>query len=138
MKRLRDWQSRLQACVAERWRTPFEWGQFDCVLLAADAVLACTGEDLAAEYRGTYSDAAGAARLIETHGGLEAIAAARLGAEIRPVLAQPGDIGLLSNEGRPCLSVCTGAGWAAPCADGILIFRNDQAMKAWRLIKRQD
>lgn len=138
MKRLRNWQSRLQTCLAERWTTPFKWGEMDCVLFPADCIEACTGEDLAAEFRGTYSDAISAGRIIDKYGGLEAIAASYLGPEINPILAQPGDIAMLTNQGRPCLAVSTGFGWVAPGADGVNILPNNHAMKAWRLIKNQD
>lgn len=131
--RLRDWQSRLQACMAERWSRPFAWGTQDCALFAADCVSACTGVDPAADVRGTYTDALGAARVVSSHGGLAALAADRLGAEVSPGLAQPGDVGLLLNEGRECLAVCTGTAWHAPGAAGLCALGPDQAMRAWRV-----
>lgn len=134
MQRYRDWQSRLQACLAERCTRAFEWGVLDCVLFAADCVEACTGVDPAAAHRGTYSDAASAARVVLAHGGLAEIAASNLGTEVPPVLAQPGDIGLLLNDGRECLAVCTGATWHAPGAGGVVALPMAQAMRAWRLV----
>ena len=131
--RLRDWQPRLQACLAERWSTPFAWGQQDCVLFAADCVQACTGIDLAAQMRGTYRDAIGAARLVQELGGMAAIAAAHCGREIPPALAQPGDVGLVLNAGRECLAVCTGAVWHAPGVNGLEQLPMHSAMRAWRL-----
>jgi len=77
--RVRDWQSRLQACRAERCERPFAWGALDCALWGADCVHAVTGTDPAADLRGTYSDAAGAARVVARLGGLRAIGDARLG-----------------------------------------------------------
>lgn len=133
--RLRDWQSRLQACLAERWAQPFAWGAQDCALFAADCADACTGVDPAADLRGTYSDAAGAARVVAELGGLAAIAAARMGPEIAPALAQPGDIGLVLNDGRECLAVCTGGMWHAPGAAGLCALPMAQAQRAWRLLK---
>ena len=50
---------------------PFEWGRHDCVLWPADAVLALTGIDHAAPYRGRYSSPLGAARLLRRELGLE-------------------------------------------------------------------
>lgn len=134
MQRYRDWQSRLQACLAERRARPFEWGSLDCVLFAADCVEACTGVDLAAMYRGTYSDATSAGRIVHALGGLAEIAAASVGREVLPVQAQPGDIGLVINDGRECLAVCTGSTWHAPGADGVVALPMDQAARAWRLI----
>ena len=131
--RHRDWQSRLQACLAERWARPFEWGVNDCALFACDCVQACTGIDPAKGIRGTYSTEAGAAKVIKRGKGLGAIAANRLGPEIPPLMAQPGDVGLLNNGGMECLAVCTGAVWHMPAAHGVVAVPMQMALRAWRL-----
>lgn len=128
-----DWQVRLEACLAELWTRPFAWGAQDCVLCAADCVLACTGEDPAAEVRGSYSDAAGAAAVLRARGGLEAIAAGALGAEVPPIAARLGDIGVIASGGRPCLGVCAGLHWLAPGPDGLTPFPIDCVTRAWRV-----
>jgi hypothetical protein len=133
--RLRDWQSRLQLCLAERWSLHFAWGSHDCALFGADCVLAQTGYDPAAGLRGTYSDAAGAARVIRDLGGLRAIAAARLGSEVTPLLAQPGDIGLVMSGGRECFAVCAGDAWIAPSIDGLEHVPMACALTAWRCVR---
>lgn len=133
--RNRDWQSRLQACQAERWARPFAWGSQDCALFAADCVLAVTGADPAADVRGTYSDANGAARVIRERGGLSEIAADRLGAEISPPLAQPGDVGLVMSGGRQCLAVCSGDAWVAPGLDGLEYVPMNCAVTSWRCVR---
>ena len=53
--RLEQWPKLLAAFIVSRRAMPFEWGKNDCGLFAADAILAMTGVDLAAEIRGTYS-----------------------------------------------------------------------------------
>ena len=103
--RLPDWQLRLEACVAERLTQPFGWGRLDCALWVGDCVRACTGHDPAAHVRGKYATAREAARLLRGFGDLADAAAAVLGPEIVPALAQPGDVGLIDNEGDPCLGV---------------------------------
>lgn len=133
MSRLRDWQSRLSRCIAARLSKRFAWGEHDCVLFAADCIEACTGVDPAAEMRGTYSDAAGAARLVKNRGGMAAIAAAHCGSEVLPALAQTGDIGLVFNDGRECLAVCGGSTWHAPSAAGVVALPMQQALRAWRV-----
>jgi len=130
--RLRDWQSRLSACRAEHCDRPFAWGSQDCALWGADCVRAVTGEDPAADLRGTYTDAAGAARIIARLGGLRAIADARLGARIVAAVAQPGDIGLVLSGGRECFSVCFGEVWVAPSVDGLENLQLDSVLLAWR------
>lgn len=64
LKRYPDWAKRLRAAVEARCARPHAWGSFDCVLAAADLVHVQTGADLAAAFRGTYSDEAGARALL--------------------------------------------------------------------------
>lgn len=68
MARLPDWEQRLADFVAGNADRPFEWGAWDCILMACAAVEAMTGVDPAAEYRGRYSDAKGAARALRELG----------------------------------------------------------------------
>lgn len=46
----------------------FEYGKFDCCLFVAGAVQAMTGVDLAADYRGNYTDADSATKALQTIG----------------------------------------------------------------------
>lgn len=50
-------------------RSAFVWGQTDCILSMCNHVLAVTGIDPAAPWRGTYSDEAGARAIYEPYGG---------------------------------------------------------------------
>lgn len=61
MNRLPDWEQSLSNFLAKHEHRRFEWGQWDCILFACAGVEAMTGHDAAAEYRGRYSDAVGAA-----------------------------------------------------------------------------
>jgi hypothetical protein len=49
---------------------PWAWGAVDCCFWAGDWIMAATGRDPLAPYRGTYDSALGAARLIKGRGGL--------------------------------------------------------------------
>ena len=69
------WRERLHALVLERRRMPFAWGENDCCLWAADAVLIQTGQDPAATWRGTYATEAEAVALLASLGGVRALAA---------------------------------------------------------------
>lgn len=138
MQRFPDWQSRLAACIAERMDKPAAWGSQDCALFAADCVAACTGVDPAEGTRGTYTDAMSAARVVRELGGLAAVAAARLGEEVPPLMAQPGDVGLVMSDGRECLAVCTGPTWHAPGLHGLQALPVDAAHRAWRLLKSSE
>lgn len=61
MGRRPDWEQRLADFVADNTDRPHEWGAWDCILMSCAAVEAMRGDDPAAEYRGRYSDAEGAA-----------------------------------------------------------------------------
>ena len=101
--RLEDWQTTLADMVLAAEDVPFAWGTHDCCMWTADVVKAMSvdGIDLAAPYRGTYSDAAGAADVIAdaTGGGtledlMVMIAAQYTLPEVAPTFAQRGDIAL--------------------------------------------
>ena len=126
------WRQRFDALVAQRSRTPFAWGSHDCCLWAADAVLAITGVDLAAAYRGTYACAAGAARLLQRLGGLAALGQ-QVGPAIAPLQATVGDVGLVQRSDRQMLAVCCGAGWLVPGTAGLVLLQLDEALQAWRI-----
>jgi hypothetical protein len=65
MTRFDDWPERLEKFLAQsKDKASLEWGSFDCCLFSCDAVLAITGVDLAADFRGEYSSEMGAAKLL--------------------------------------------------------------------------
>jgi hypothetical protein len=69
MKRRGDWHSRLNTFIDEVKRQPFAWDGHDCFCgWAAGAVLAMTGEDIGAPYRGKYKTAKGAAGVLKRAG----------------------------------------------------------------------
>lgn len=73
------------------------WGVADCFLWPADWVVICGHADPAAEERGAYDSALGAARLVAAAGGVAALWAARAARSgLEPVArARLGDVGLL-------------------------------------------
>jgi hypothetical protein len=88
------WRARFEAAVDEIKHRPFQWGEHDCGPgLAGAIVLAITGIDCAAQYRGTYDSAASAVRTMRDHGfeNLGDLVAAML-PEIHPSMAKIGDI----------------------------------------------
>lgn len=104
MKRLPDWRARLDKMFDEIRRTPFDWATgHDCALaLASGAIRALTGVDVAAPYRGKYSNEIGAIKLLKQHGfdNLEALAASLL-PEIPVSRAHLGDIVTYLDETVP-------------------------------------
>lgn len=122
----------FDALLRDRMRTPFQWGVHDCCTFAADAVLALTGQDPAADVRGTYGDEAGATAVLEAAGGLQA-AGARAGEAIAPRAAAVGDVGLVQYAGREQLAVCAGSVWLVPATRGLAALPFTAAAAAWRV-----
>lgn len=132
MSKLLDWETRLAALVTQAHSRPFAWGEHDCCLWAADCVLAQTGTDPADGLRGTYADARAAAALVERLGGMAEIGA-RGGAEIAPLMATHGDIGLAEHAGRELLALSNGDHWLVVGTDGLLYLPVTAASRAWRV-----
>lgn len=58
----------------ELWqRTPFRWGEHDCIMAVCNHVYVVTGIDPAAPWRGTYADEEGAKAIYSAHGGVLAL-----------------------------------------------------------------
>ncbi|MCQ0987553.1 DUF6950 family protein [Jiella marina] len=69
MARLPDWPARLHAFIDTVKRREHHYGEFDCALgFASGLVDALTGEDPAAPYRGRYTTAVGAVRVMRNEG----------------------------------------------------------------------
>jgi hypothetical protein len=102
MTRKPDWQSALSEYLDGCEGTVFKYGRFDCCLFVCDAILAMTGTDVAAAFRGKYSNRIEAIRAIhETTGRktiqsvVEAVTTQFGMKEVNISLAQRGDVVLL-------------------------------------------
>lgn len=149
MKRLSNWQALLAAQIEKAQHAKFEWGVFDCALAACDAVLAMTGEDPGAPYRGKYKTQAEANALIGSGNGalgnFASTVAASIGAkEVPKLFARRGDIVLVNNapanNGRSHpLSTALGfvdlSGRFALCASekGLVRVPMERWLRAWRI-----
>lgn len=101
LTRRHDWREHYEAAIDEIRFTPFAWGTHDCgPSLAGRLVKALTGEDLAAEYAGTYTDPRGAVRIIREAGfsSLGEMVASMLPVG-HPSEAQIGDIAAIKEDG---------------------------------------
>lgn len=144
MPRLRGWELRLVEVIEDHGAAPFVWGKSDCLTLCADVVLALTGEDPMQLYRGSYSSAAEARRLLGSEGFAdvgEALAAQF--EEVAPAMARRGDIGIVETQVGsrtvPGSVVVTGAnivGKSAPARGsriGMTTLDRDRLVKAYRV-----
>lgn len=132
MKRLPDWQVRLEAFAKERAAMPFAWGSNDCCLFAAAGVEAQTGVVLMPDARG-YSTAREALRILEAHGGLRAFATLALGPEIPPKLAAVGDVVMVRMGEAEALGICNGGVVIGPGLQGMEVAGMNAALAAWRV-----
>lgn len=98
--RLNDWQSRLSMTIHARREVPFDFANWNCLMWAADAIIACKGEDVLANYRGKYKDEKSAARLLRRIDGVktsQSFLEKKLGIKARAIaFARPGDIVLVN------------------------------------------
>lgn len=123
MKRLENWPLILSSFLRSRSSEPFEWGRNDCILFAADAVLALTGEDVAAQYRGKYDSEESAKALMAPHGNIINAITSAMGVEpIKNYLcAARGDVVCIRHSGVKACGVVddTGTRVAVITKDGL-------------------
>jgi hypothetical protein len=136
-RRISNWPLALAEFIESRRLTPFKWGEHDCCLFAADAVLAITGIDLAADFRGTYDSAIGANRILNANTDLEALIAThceRVGFAPVPVrFAGRGDIVVVEGEDRHWAGIVLGDTIAGAGETGVVMSPLSAAKRAWRV-----
>ena len=132
--RCEGWEKKLADVIKQRRFATFVWGQHDCCLFAADCALAITGTDWAADFRGQYDSAAGAAKQIAKRGGFEAMITGLLGDPLASVTtAQRGDVVMVDQDGHPALAVCCGATVVAAGISGLVFRPLTDGLLAWRV-----
>jgi hypothetical protein len=128
-----DWPRRLAAYLLKVQDRPFDWGTHDCCTLAADWALELIGVDPIAPYRGLYTNAVGARRLILKHGGIEAAFTAALGSPVAPAYARRGDLVLAEYQLGPTVGICGGVDACFPGIDRLHWFPTSGSQLAWSL-----
>lgn len=142
LTRFPDWTSRLESFLRESADRKFKYGQMDCGLFVADAILSMTGTDIAEPYRNRYSSRAEALSLaseIADAKSIEAIATERSAAhgmtEVPFLRANRGDmillrrprdfsLGILGLDGRGVL-IAAAIGWG--------VAKSPVPVRAWRV-----
>lgn len=101
LKKLDFWDTRsFHDFLLARANMPFEWAKNDCALFAADGALAITGTDIAADFRGKYTDEASAFAAIKSIAGGTSVGdaaaycatKAAMPERLHPLMAQRGDL----------------------------------------------
>lgn len=135
MRRHRDWRARMAAAIEVVRRLAHRLGAHDCALFCADVVLAMTGVDLAARYRGRYASVDEAMEVMRADGfdDLCALVASML-EEIPPALARMGDVmAFPSEETGWALGICNGEQVTVLRADGLGSVSREKATRAFRV-----
>lgn len=137
MKRQPGWRMRFAQALDAIRRKPFSWEeQHDCGLgLAAPLVLAITGEDVAASFRGQYTTAIGAVKALRKQGYSDvADMVAKLFPEIPPHRAAVGDLVALQAEQTGwALGVVLGERIGVLAPNGFATLDRSKAVRAFRV-----
>ncbi|SEP02981.1 hypothetical protein SAMN04490248_12041 [Salinihabitans flavidus] len=130
-----DCQTRLFLALDAARGRPFAWGVHDCATWAFDLRRDLTGgADIAARWRGRYSTARGAHRVMRRLGweSLEAMGRDLLGDPLAtPLLAQRGD--LMLGGADPAFGICAGARAAFVAPKGLTFLPLSACVLAWRV-----
>lgn len=126
------WERRLKAFIDARKGQPFAWGANDCASFAADAVLAQTGVDPMADWRG-YDSEFGAARVLVTAGATSlADLVTRVLTPCPVGLAQRGDVALVMQGNEPTLMIVAGDWLIGPGLERMKMAPRSAAVMTWR------
>lgn len=135
MKKL-NWQNDFLQLVQDRHDTAFEWGATDCVLFAADAVLAMTDVDPAKASRGKYKTETGAKKhLASQYGDLYKAWDGKLERLEHVNFVQNGDVVVFDGA----LGITSGIYWNggvyAPTLEGVRYAdeHHSKVLAAWRV-----
>lgn len=135
MPRKPDWERALAAAIEAARRKRFAWGRHDCCLFAADLILAMTGDDPAAHFRGCYDSAVSAHLALRRYGAgsLLATLEARFGQSKPPARAMRGDLVYARDPGSgPSCGICLGR-LAVFAGDGISFVPTNSVLYAWSI-----
>ena len=143
------WETKLHQSIEAHKAKPFAWGEHDCALSVCNHVLAMTGTDLAADFRGEYSSEEAAFHAMQQicqdattlEHVVEQLAAKHQIPEIKPLHVQRGDVVLIDNPSpstglnRQALGIVhlNGRHVLVTGPDGLHVLRVAHVRRAWRI-----
>jgi hypothetical protein len=144
LQRTTHWATReLDSFLRDHRHTPFAWGLNDCCLFAANAIQAFTGTDIAADFRGKYTDEASAFALIKSVTGSSTVADAVAWCAEKhgllewptPRYAQRGDLLVMENGGAQIAGVLhlSGRHGISMAQDGPVRLPLSAIVRAWHV-----
>lgn len=131
--RIGGWEARLSGYIEECRHKPFKWGEHDCATFCAGAVLAITGEDLFAPFRGLYADEESAGAIVAewADGDYETLITSIIGEPKAVGFANRGDVVLSLRYRLPTIGVCLGEHSAFVTKKGLTFAPTSDSEKAW-------
>lgn len=139
IERLEGWEINLSKYLADVSGKPFQWGEHDCILHAANAVKAMTGIDLAGAFRGTYSNEQEAYKIVQDYfgGDIDHMVSCHVG-EMREncKLARRGDVVRITHEGNKAFGVVDDTGMRLAMVSperGLIRIPKSRAEVFWRV-----
>lgn len=149
VKRHSDWQTTLDSFLRSHANTPFQWGENDCSLFAANAVQCMSSVDIADDFRGKYADEASAFALIKSVTGGAWVADAIVHCAQKhglnewtgpdgkplPLMAKRGDLCAVSNDTNVIAGIVDLSGRYVACMSesGVVRLRLSNVVRAWRV-----
>lgn len=132
--RFQDWPQRLADAIEKFERKQFEWGSHDCGTMAADLIVAMTGEDPIPYLRGNWDSAMTASR-IDLEAETEQAAFDQGWEPVGVAMARRGDLVLRDVENGPTLGIVDLDPFHAmfPGQDGIVRYATLSCSRAWRI-----
>lgn len=114
-------------------RTPFVWGESDCMLSVSDYLVDAVGVDCGTRFRGRYSSRRGCMRASGFHRDpvrpfADCVAEIPLSDTATP---EYGDVGVVDFFGTIAGAICLGGKWAARSDVGVIIATPSKILKAW-------
>lgn len=115
--------------IAATRSEPFRWGQNDCALWCASAVLDATGYDPAADLRGTYGTRFECLQVLKRHGGLLGLIPPRM-ARFHPIADADG-VAVVRTAGRVMCALIVDGRAIAKTDCGHTVADNFLLIKGW-------
>ncbi len=134
--RVPGWDRALEDLATAHVSIAPEWGVSDCLMTAADAIKAVTGEDPLAEFRGKYKTEAGAARKMRANGCENVRDVFETYLQLEPVnrlSARRGDLGVIRINGEYVAGFICGSGFAAKQPHGLAFFPVTDIEQAYKV-----
>ncbi|WP_343314887.1 hypothetical protein AAIB41_15250 [Brucella sp. BE17] len=134
--RVAGWDRALEDLASAHISILPEWGISDCLMTAADAIKAVTGDDPLSQFRGKYKTETGAARKMRANGCENVKDVFETYLRLEPVnrlAARRGDVGVTIINDEYVAGFICGSGFAVKQPDGLAFLPVTDIEQAYRI-----